>query len=335
MQPDFCLTKLLNPSMERAWIRSFGPMRILQVDEHRSWASDHFKTWAGNHSIQLMISPGQAHERLAVIERRHQVIRRAVALFLLESKEYGPEGIINALNYVIPQVNRLPNMQGDSPLQWTLGYNPHVPGLLMEEELNPTQLHPTEAFRTSTLFRQELVNSQKPGPKIFWKGPATVVMVEHEPHEVLWLVHGTTMLRAAPEHVKPVISPDPSTSTITIEQPLQRAQLNFLSNKFATVESPSTSTPEVQTKEPEKKWRQRMRWTTPTQFHLLNQAVWALTLGTFLQTDKPGNGSIEDPEPTSTSQWLPTKLRCTCLRPLGQLTLAAQRHFTIHQQANR
>ena len=135
-------------ALERAWIRSFGPMRILQVDERRSWSSAHIKDWAGQQSIQLMISPGQAHERLAIIERRHQVIRRALDLFLLESKDYTPEGIINALNYVIPQVNRMPNVEGYSPLQWTLGYNPHVPGLLMEEELNPTQqLHPTQAFK--------------------------------------------------------------------------------------------------------------------------------------------------------------------------------------------
>lgn len=80
--------------LERAWIRSFGPMRLLQVDEHRSWASDQFKTWAGNHSIQMTISPGQAHERLAIIERRHQVIRRALDLFLLESQDFTPEGII-------------------------------------------------------------------------------------------------------------------------------------------------------------------------------------------------------------------------------------------------
>ena len=140
--------------LERAWIRSFGPMRLLQVDEHRSWASDHIKTWAGQNSIQMMISPGQAHERLAIIERRHQVIRRSLDLFLLESRDYTPDGIINALNYVIPQVNRMPNVQGYSPLQWTLGYNPHVPGLLMEEELNPTQLHPTEAFRMKLNYQQ-------------------------------------------------------------------------------------------------------------------------------------------------------------------------------------
>ena len=253
--------------LERAWIRSFGPMRILQVDEHRSWSSTHIKDWAGQQSIQLMISPGQAHERLAIIERRHQVIRRALDLFLLESKDYTPEGIINALNYVIPQVNRMPNVQGYSPLQWTLGYNPHVPGLLMEEELNPTQLHPTQAFKMKLEYQQvatkaisqannddrlrrallrrysgvkhnlqtgdlcfywrDAVNSQKPGPKISWKGPATVVMIEREPHEVLWLVHGTTMLRASPEHVKPVLTPDPSTTTVTIDQPLQRAQLSL------------------------------------------------------------------------------------------------------------
>ena len=76
-------------------------------------------------------------------------------------------------------------------------------------------------------YWRDVVNSQKPGPKISWKGPATVVMVEKEPHEVLWLVHGTTMLRASPEHVKPVLTPDPSTTTITIDQPLQRAQLSL------------------------------------------------------------------------------------------------------------
>ena len=185
-------------------------------------------------------------------------------LFLLESRDYTPDGIINALNYVIPQVNRMPNVQGYSPLQWTLVYNPHVPGLLMEEELNPTQLHPTEAFRMKLNYQQvatkaitqannddrlrrallrrysgvkhplqtgdlcyywrDVVNSSRPGPKISWKGLATVVMIEREPHEVLWLVHGTTMLRASPEHVKPVLSPETSTTTITMEQPLQRAQ---------------------------------------------------------------------------------------------------------------
>ena len=79
-------------------------------------------------------------------------------------------------------------------------------------------------------YWRDVVNNQRPGPKISWKGPATVVMVEHEPHEVLWLVHGTTMLRTSPEHVKPILSPPPSTTTSTVEQPLH--ELNKPFNKF-------------------------------------------------------------------------------------------------------
>lgn len=53
------------------------------------------------------------------------------------------------------------------------------------------------------------------------------MMVEREPHEVLWLVLGTTMLRTSPEHVKPVLPQDNINSNITIDQPLQRAQLSL------------------------------------------------------------------------------------------------------------
>ena len=252
-------------ALERAWVRHFGTMKTLQVDEHRSWSSDTMKDWTSQHSIQLMISPGQAHERLAILERRHHVIRRALELFLMEAGDFSAEGIIQAINYVLPQVNRMPNVQGYSPLQWTLGYNPHVPGLLMEENLQLPQLHPTQAFRqklayqsTATqviakannderlrraLLRQH-VGNQSPlstgdlcyywrdsphqghaGPKILWRGPATVVMMEQQPHEVLWLAHGTSLIRAAPEHVKPLLEQSTNTEpTPQVLQPLQRAR---------------------------------------------------------------------------------------------------------------
>ena len=46
------------------------------------------------------------------------------------------------------------------------------------------------------------------GPRIRWKGPATVVLVESQrgpdhPPTVYWLVHGSALIRAAPEHVRP------------------------------------------------------------------------------------------------------------------------------------
>ena len=67
-------------SVEKGWIRSFGPMKILQVDEHRAWSSEKVRNWCSENGIELIISPGQSHSRLAILERRHQVTRRALTL---------------------------------------------------------------------------------------------------------------------------------------------------------------------------------------------------------------------------------------------------------------
>ena len=87
--------------LERAWIRNFGPMRILQVDEHRAWSSDAMRQWCTENGVQLQISPGQSHTRLAILERRHQVTRRALNLFLdgNPSIASSPDALITALNY--------------------------------------------------------------------------------------------------------------------------------------------------------------------------------------------------------------------------------------------
>ena len=118
--------------IEKTWINFFGPMKVLQVDEHRAWSSDSLREWATEQGIKLVISPGQAHTRLAILERRHQVTRRAVSIFLEANPDIAKDkdGLKIALNYVVPQLNRMPNVHGFSPLQWVLGYTPHVPGLL-------------------------------------------------------------------------------------------------------------------------------------------------------------------------------------------------------------
>ena len=67
--------------LERA-LGHFGPIKVLPVDEHRAWSSDQMREWCTEQGIQLQVSPGQAHAHLAILERRHQVTRRAVSLFL-------------------------------------------------------------------------------------------------------------------------------------------------------------------------------------------------------------------------------------------------------------
>ena len=125
--------------LERGWVRNFGPMKKLFVDEHSAWCSDTIRAWCTENVIDLKISPGESHTRLAILERRHQVVRRPDLLPHGPSRE-----VITALCYVIPQVNRMRNVSGYSPVQWAMGYTPHIPGLLMEEQISPAHLDPTE-----------------------------------------------------------------------------------------------------------------------------------------------------------------------------------------------
>lgn len=64
------------------------------------------------------------------------------------------------------------------------------------------------------------------GPKLKWKGPARVVMVEQldgGPHSTIyWILHGTSLLRTAPEHLRPV--PRDEKNKTHDDDPFYRAQ---------------------------------------------------------------------------------------------------------------
>ena len=43
--------KTLTTAIERAWIRDYGPMKMLKVDEASAWGCDVASQWNENHSI--------------------------------------------------------------------------------------------------------------------------------------------------------------------------------------------------------------------------------------------------------------------------------------------
>ena len=262
-------------ALQRGWIRTFGPPTSLFVDSHRAWGSDEMMHFTTEHGIELVISPGEAHERLAQLERRHQVLRRAVELYLEDNPPTGSgiEALIEALTFVVPQLNQSLSVGGFSPTQWVLGYQPTVPGSLLDSNVNYSHLDPSTAFhykmecrvRAATavvkadndlrlrraLLRQhrgeppQLLVGQRcyywreaagPGPRIRWKGPATVVLVESQrgpdtPPSVYWLVHGTALIRAAPEHVRP----DLESATLAADTPALHDLVRKVQNRGTTV----------------------------------------------------------------------------------------------------
>ena len=266
-------------AVERSWTKHFGPPTTLQVDDHRGWSSETLRNWASDHGIFLNINPGQAHARLGILERRHQVLRRAVELYIADTNStINRDTVAQALTYVIPQINNTPNLQGFSATQWTFGYVPKLPGHLMDEDLTVAQLTPSEQMAHKLQLKQQaaaavtkadidarlrraLLRQHQAqqhtyhtgqevyywrdapggaGPKIRWKGPATIAMVEQgragPTTNTYWLVHGTVLIRASAEHLRPHLTQQPTTpedSTTAIQRAKQA--LDNVRNRSTTL----------------------------------------------------------------------------------------------------
>ena len=133
-------------ALERCWIRHFGPPKELLTDEGRGWTSDAFVEWVGNQDIRHLVAPGEAHNRLGVVERRHAVLRRAVEIYMTDMGLTDLDGLRQAVLYIVPQINANPTVAGYSPTQWVLGFQPNAPGHLSSEGLNPTHLDGSDNF---------------------------------------------------------------------------------------------------------------------------------------------------------------------------------------------
>ena len=118
-------------ALEKAWVKHFGVPDVLVTDEGRPWLSSQFECWTSAQGITHKVAPGEAHERLALVERRHAILRRAVEVYLDDLGSNTSADVKEALRHVVPQVNAQPVVAGFSPTQWLLGKQPAVPGELL------------------------------------------------------------------------------------------------------------------------------------------------------------------------------------------------------------
>ena len=229
-------------ALEKAWVKHFGVPDVLVTDEGRPWLSSQFECWTSAQGITHKVAPGEAHERLALVERRHAILRRAVEVYLDDLGSSTSADVKEALRYVVPQVNAQPVVAGFSPTQWLLGKQPAVPGELLgdavaaphlggnvdfEEMLKRrtrakialTSAEADQKLRRALLRKYQGMNQdyklgevvwfwrdarQADLVKIRWLGPARVVMKEEENGRVhtYWLAYKTQLIRCAPHHVR-------------------------------------------------------------------------------------------------------------------------------------
>ena len=70
--------------LERSWIRHFGVPKYLRVDSAKGWEARVVRDWCADKGIILEVAPAEAHNWLGVVERKHQVVRRSLELYMDE-----------------------------------------------------------------------------------------------------------------------------------------------------------------------------------------------------------------------------------------------------------
>ena len=86
---------------------ALGLPRFVRVDEAKGWASLAVREWCSDRGIILEVAPAESHNWLGAVERKHQVVRRALELFMDEEGGRNETNLVKAAIYVPQQINSL------------------------------------------------------------------------------------------------------------------------------------------------------------------------------------------------------------------------------------
>ena len=225
--------------VERAWIKQFGIPKYPRTDEAKGWASKALREWTAERNIALEIAPAESHNWLGAVERKHQVVRRALELHMEDSGKKNHSGLLQACVYVPSQINSMSMVRGFTPQQWVMGKNPSQVQSLTGEIFSPTvgefaavqqkRLAAQMAFlkadsdarlrramnqnyrqiKDDVVIGQVVYYWREKGAGILqkqkWRGPARVATEKDSDYKdlVIWLAHGTSLLRCSPHQVRP------------------------------------------------------------------------------------------------------------------------------------
>lgn len=74
------------------------------------------------------------------------VLRKSIEIYMDDQKVDGPDGIKQALTYVLPQINATPSVIGFLPTQWLLGRQVQLPGDVTGKRLSPAHFDSHNKF---------------------------------------------------------------------------------------------------------------------------------------------------------------------------------------------
>ena len=140
----FCAIRILKgetaeeftKGIERMWFKHLGVPKYIRIYEAKGWTSKHVREWAGSRAITLEVQPAEQHTWLGVVERKHQVIRRALELYQDDLGRHDLTALKEAAIYVPHAINQTAMVRGFTPQQWVLGKSmTDVHGLTLQPEV--------------------------------------------------------------------------------------------------------------------------------------------------------------------------------------------------------
>ena len=192
--------------------------------------SQRFQQRLNDYGVKLLLVPKEAHHKMGIVERLHAV-RRLQLLKLLRDK---PQiNLQVAISLSCQQRNRLRSIHGSSPSQIVFGSTPNHPAGLMDEPHDPRPDYEKAIQEDHSLrhaaakaFYSANHDATLRRALLARRGPAIVRMLEPKPSTsataCVWLAHGSSLVRAAAEHVRP-------------ENPCEKAhRLELMPNTAAT-----------------------------------------------------------------------------------------------------
>ena len=230
--------------LRKQWISWAGHPKIIKTDSSGAHMSEFFQEWCDHNQVQLVLVPKEAHHQIGLVERLHAVRRLQLIKMKKEIPEITLEtALLHACDQrnrlrSVHGASPAAMVFGFNPQQAGISDEPHgvrPDGHASRQDDMHNRLTAAKTFyeanHSNTLRRALLARSRKEHEPLEvgtyayywrqgndkndparWRGPALICALEQRQASegvlrpaVYWLAHGCSLVRAAPEHVRPEV----------------------------------------------------------------------------------------------------------------------------------
>ena len=89
----------------RGWEMPYIKLQSILCDPGSAFCSNDFGDWCRNRGVKPLLEPVEAHHRLGVVERRHQVNWEMIGTYLQDNGDYSCEGVKEVVTECSTQAN--------------------------------------------------------------------------------------------------------------------------------------------------------------------------------------------------------------------------------------